>query len=214
MSSSLTLFMDTLWISPYVFSCFVALREKELSFEVRTIAMEKGEQRTRPYREESLTGRVPVLKHEDFYLAESSAIIEYLDDVFPETTVLPSEPQPRARARQVMAWIRSDLMAIREERSSTTIFYPQATPPLSEAGQMAWNKLLYIAERLIPKEPSFLFGTFSVADADLAFMLQRLLCNQQQVPPHIQAYVTRVWERPSVAEFVTHKRPAYVPYIY
>ena len=37
--------------------------------------------------------------------------------------MLPAAPRDRARARQIMAWIRSDLMPIREERATHTFFY-------------------------------------------------------------------------------------------
>ena len=43
---------------------------------------------------------------------------------FPAPThppLLPALPQPRARARQLLAWIRSDLMPIREERATHTM---------------------------------------------------------------------------------------------
>ena len=43
-----------------------------------------------------------------------------------------------------MAWVRSDLMPIREERSTTTMFYERATKPLSPAAQeeqAAWEAI-------------------------------------------------------------------------
>jgi len=46
---------------------------------------------------------------------------------------LPASPRDRARARQIMAWIRSDLMSIREERATHTFFYKHPVQPLSPA---------------------------------------------------------------------------------
>ena len=212
-SKTLTLFADTFWISPYVFSCFVALREKGLDFSVEPVALQSKEQHAPEYRDRTLTGRVPALRHGDFWLAESQAIVEYLDDAFPDAPrVLPRELEARARARQILAWLRSDLMPIREERSTTTMFYERATIPLSTAGEAAAARLVRVADLLVPAGAGSLFGAWSQADSDLAFMLHRLLLNGHALPAKVRAYAEREWQRPSVREFVTHERAAYVPY--
>ena len=212
-SKTLTLFADTFWISPYVFSCFVTLREKGLDFSVDPVALQSKEQEVPAFRDGTLTGRVPALRHGDFWLAESQAIIEYLEDAFPDTPrVLPRGARERARARQILSWLRSDLMPIREERSTATMFYERAAVPLSAAGDTAAAKLLRVADLLVPEGSGSLFGAWSQADSDLAFMLHRLLLNGHEVPAKIRAYAEREWQRPSVQEFVTRERAPYVPY--
>jgi len=215
MAASLTLYGDSFWISPYVFSCFVALREKGLSFTIEEVSLAAGEQRATGYRERAFTGKVPALRHGDFWLTESSAIDEYLDDVFAPPaypTLLPTDPMARARARQVMAWHRSDLMALREERPTTTMFYAKATARLSPAGEAAAASLLHVADILVPATAPHLFGAWSIADADLTFMLHRLLLNDHAVPARIAEYARAQWQRPSIQEWVTHERRPYVPY--
>ncbi len=212
-STPLTLFADTFWISPYVFSCFVTLREKGLDFSVEPVALESKAQNAPAYRDRTVTGRVPALRHGDFWLAESQAIVEYLDDAFPDAPrALPRDLQARARARQILAWLRSDLMPIREERSTVTMFYERAALPLSAAGDAAAERLLRVADLLVPAGAGSLFGAWSQADSDLAFMLHRLILNGHEVPAKIRAYAEREWQRPSVQEFVSHERAAYVPY--
>jgi glutathione S-transferase len=62
--------------------------------------------------------------HDGFGLAESSAMVEYLDEVFPSPPVLPPSAKERARCRQIMSWLRSDETApIREERATSTMFF-------------------------------------------------------------------------------------------
>lgn len=213
--TTLTLYGEPFWASPYVFSCFVTLREKGLPFTVVPVELATSEHRRAPYYDRAFTGKVPALAHGDFWLTESSAIIEYLEETFPaphHPAVLPTSPGPRARARQVMAWIRSDLMALREERPTTTMFYEPATAPLSPAGTAAAEALLHVATALIPARGGPLFGTWSIADADLTFMLHRLILNGQPVPPAIRAYADAQWQRPSVQEFVTHQREPFRAY--
>jgi glutathione S-transferase len=212
-SNPLTLFGDAFWISPYVFTCYVALKEKGLAFDYEEVALHKNAQQQPAFRDGSLTGRVPALKHGDFWLAESSAIAEYVDETFPEATALfPKDPKARARARQIMAWIRSDLMPIREERSTATMFYEHTTTPLSPAGEKAAEKLLRVAHALIPATGDHLFGAWSIADSDFAFMLHRLILNGHPMTSRTRAWAETQWQRPSVQEFVAHKRPPYVHY--
>lgn len=212
-SKTLTLFADTFWISPYVFSCFVTMREKGLDFSVEPVALQSKGQDDPAYRDVTLTGRVPALRHGDFWLAESQAILEYLDDAFPDAQrALPQGVKERARARQILAWLRSDLLPIREERSTVTMFYERATAPLSGAGNAAAAKLLRVADLLVPEGSGSLFGAWSQADSDLAFMLHRLLLNGHEVPAKVRAYAEREWQRPSVQEFVKRERAPYEPY--
>ncbi|GAC1351630.1 MAG: hypothetical protein NVS3B20_13950 [Polyangiales bacterium] len=140
---SLNLHGDEFWISPYVFSCFVALREKGLPFEYREVSLGAGAQLQPRFRDASVTARVPALEHDDFWLAESSAIVEYVEESFPGPKLLPKDSRDRARARQLMSWLRSDLMPLREQRPTHTMFYQHAkTPRVPRQGQFDgsnWN---------------------------------------------------------------------------
>ncbi|MBI2895628.1 MAG: glutathione transferase [Deltaproteobacteria bacterium] len=208
-SPPLVLYADASWVSPYVFSCFVALHEKGLPFEARTIDLDEGRHLEPPYRDRSLTAKVPALEHGDFWLTESSAIVEYLEDSFPlPIRVLPEAPRERARARQVMSWLRTDLLPLRRERPTRSMFFERATEPLSEEATKAAEKLVRVAEALIPLERTSLFPTFTVADADLAFCLHRLILNGHDVPTRVAAFAAAQWRRPSVRAFVERQRPA------
>lgn len=207
-----------MWTSPYVLSCFVGLTEKVLRFEVKTLELNRGAQRASSYVDVSFTARVPTLVDGDFSLSESSAIIEYLDDKWPapdHRALLPRGVQARARARQIMAWVRSDLMPIREERSAECVFYPQdqlpPLEPLSAACRVAVQRLIDFAERIVPKDGGHLFGEWCIADTDLAMMLQRLVKTREPVPEQLRQFAEREWERPSVQAFVNVVRPAYEP---
>lgn len=209
----LTLWVDAFWISPYAFSSFVALEEKRLDYDVQEVAMHKAESRAPEYARRSLTARVPMLRHRDFHLSESSAIAEYLEDAFPGTPRLfPEDVQQRARARQVMAWVRSDLMPIREERSTNSIFYEPATEPLTPKALGSAAKLLTAADALLAPGATSLFGKFSIADADLTLMLQRLGKSGHPLGDKVQRFVDAVWARPSVRKFVDRKRATFIPY--
>jgi glutathione S-transferase len=203
----LLLYVDAQFASPYAMSAFVALNEKQLHFELKTVDLSSNANREASYAATSLTRRVPTLVHDGFALSESSAITEYLDAVFEGVPLYPTEVQTRARARQVQAWLRSDLMPIRQERSTEVVFYGAKKPPLSLEAQAAAEKLFSVAEALVPPDTENLFGQWSIADADLAVMLNRLVLNGDEVPERLASYARRQWQRPSVQRWVTQKRP-------
>lgn len=205
---SLRLYVDAQFTSPYALSVFVTLLEKGLAFETVTLDLDTAQNRAAEFAQLSLTQRVPTLVQSDFALSESSAISEYLDEAYPETTVYPTEPKQRARARQVQAWLRSDLQAIRQERSTLVVFYGQKRPPLSPAGEAAARKLISAAQALLAGNAQYLFGAWSIADVDLAVMLNRLILNGDKVPSELVAYAQRQWQRPSVQAWVNLQRPA------
>lgn len=203
----LRLYVDSQFTSPYALSCFVALREKGIEFEMSTLNLATLENQTSDYARLSLTQRVPTLVHGDFALSESSAITEYLEDVFPQTSVYPQPPQQRAAARQIQAWLRSDLLPIRQERSTLVIFYGQKYGPLSASAESAKQKLLDVAQSLLTDSPNYIFGEWSIADVDLALMLNRLILNGDAVPAQLEDYAQRQWQRPTVQEWIKLQRP-------
>jgi glutathione S-transferase len=212
MTMAITLYTDGFYISPYAFSAFVALEEKGLGYRMVKVPLNERAHRRPEYLERAVTGRVPALDHDGFHLAESSAIVEYLEDVFPTPRVLPADAKARARARMVMAWIRSDLMPIREERSTYTIWYEPATKPLSPEGQAAAARLVDAAVRLVPDGATALFGDWCVADSDLALMLQRLASSGYELPAKLRRFIDTEWSRPSVQKWNALPRDPYVPY--
>ncbi|WP_439865009.1 glutathione transferase [Pseudomonas antarctica] len=205
---SLRLYVDAQFTSPYALAAFVTLREKGLAFDTLTVDLDTAQHQTPAFAQLSLTRRVPTLVDGDFALSESSAICEYLEQVYPDTPVYPADPKQRARARQVQAWLRSDLLPIRQERSTLVVFYGQSMPPLSPVAQAAANTLINAAQVLLAGNPAYLFGQWSIADVDLAVMLNRLILNGDSVPAELVDYAQRQWQRPAVQEWVNQRRPA------
>src|SRR5262245_14186261 len=155
-------------------------------------------------------GTAPLRQHGDFWLAESRAIGEYLEELIPEPRMLPPDLRDRARARQLMTWMRNDHEALRQERPAERITYPSPDPlpPLSPRAERAAGDLLRVAERLGAGPTGCLFGgRFGAVDVDLAFALMRLVATGTPMPEPTRAYADAVWHRPSVREYVEHSRP-------
>jgi glutathione S-transferase len=206
---AITLYGERKWYSPYFFTPFVGLKEKGIPFEVKELDLGKKETFEPGYLSQSLTGKVPAMEHDGYWLAESMAIAEYIAETFPfpkYPRIFPEDLKERGRARQLMMWIRSDLMPLREERSTETMFYGRAERPLSPAAQAAADALLRVVDAVLPEGKTQLFSNWSIADADMAFCLQRLGLNGYALPKRLQAFVDAQWARPSIQAFVTHPR--------
>jgi len=202
------LYVDSRFLSPYAMSAFVGLEEKEIPFELHTVDLKAGVNRADSFTNLSLTQRVPTLVQGGFSLSESSAITEYLDDAFPGPLLYPQELRAKARARQIQAWLRSDLMALRKERPTEVLFHGPIDEPLSETANEAAQKLIRVATALLAHGGGNLLFAWSIADADLALMLNRLVMNDDPVPARLVEYAQLQWERPSIQAWVKKPRTA------
>ena len=101
----LRLYVESQFASPYAMSAFVALHEKGLTFKLATIDFGTHENRRPEFAAMSLTRRIPTLVHDGFALSESSAIAEYVNEVFPGPSLYPADSRERAGARQIQTWL-------------------------------------------------------------------------------------------------------------
>jgi glutathione S-transferase len=206
------LYVDANFASPYALVAFVSLLEKGVAFDIEPVDLAARAQQEPKFAGTSITRRVPTLVHEDFALSESSAICEYIDESFPGVRLYPDDRRARARARQVQAWLRSDLMPIREERPTFVVFNGATRPALSADARGAAEKLFSAALCLLDGRTDNLFGAWSIADVDLAMMLQRLVVLGDPVPQRLIDYAKLQWSRPTVQQWVHRARPPLVGY--
>src|SRR5262249_21684148 len=94
------------WRSSASFRVRIALAHKELAYEYVAVNIIKdgGEQNRDDYRAKNPMTQVPTLEVLDgarsVYLAQSVAILEYLEETVPARPLLPKDAMHRARARQ------------------------------------------------------------------------------------------------------------------
>ena len=84
---------------PFCQKVRVVLAEKDLEFERIFVDLRKGDQKTLEFRRLNPYGKVPVLVDEDEVIYESTIIIEYLEDEYPNPLLLPEDSGARARVR-------------------------------------------------------------------------------------------------------------------
>jgi glutathione S-transferase len=205
--AELTLFAESEWVSPWVFHAMVALEEKRLPYRLEVLPLPIPPDKKKKLADKAILGKVPVLVHDDVWITESLAISEYLAERFPapqHPRIFPADLVERARARQVMSWLRTSLMALREERPTSTVFGRPTKNPLSEKAKADADELVRIAGHFITPGKTTMFDNWCVADADLTLMLMRLVHSEDPVPTHIVEYVLAQWQRSSVRKFLSH----------
>ena len=89
----------------------IALNLKGLAYELLPVhlARDGGEQHSPEFREVNPQELVPVLRHGQRRIAQSVAILEYLDEMWPQPPLLPATARERARARALALLVACDI---------------------------------------------------------------------------------------------------------
>ncbi len=87
----------------------VALAEKGLAFDGEVLDLQRGDQHRPDYAKLNPNEVVPTLVHDGKVVIESTLILEYLDEAFPEPPLMPVDPFARAQARLFMKKIDDGL---------------------------------------------------------------------------------------------------------
>jgi maleylpyruvate isomerase len=103
----------TYWRSSSSYRVRIALNHKGLRYESVAVQLTRGEQRESAHRQRSPMGTVPVLEvdHDGrtYFLSQSVAIVEYLEDRWPVPPLFPSSPIERAAVRTLVETINSGI---------------------------------------------------------------------------------------------------------
>jgi maleylacetoacetate isomerase len=102
--------------SSAAFRVRIALNLKHLQYETAPIHLRRNDQSKPEYRGVNPQGLVPVLEESGQTLIQSLAIIEYLDEVYPDPPLLPKDPADRARVRALADIVACDIHPINNLR--------------------------------------------------------------------------------------------------
>src|SRR5437016_6353279 len=87
----------------------IALNLKRLDYDNVAVHLTKGEQHAQSYRVVNAQALVPTLVDERGTFTQSLAIIEYLDERYPDPPLLPASAESRARVRSMALTIACDI---------------------------------------------------------------------------------------------------------
>lgn len=203
-------------VSPFVRKVLVVAAEKGIALEHRPINPTTSDDpqflAASPFR------KIPAFMDGDFSVADSTAIITYLEAKFPQNPVIPTDARQRATA----IWY---------EEMADTIFFPagqkiffnRVVLPkfLNRAGDLAaadeaqataLPPVYAYLEKMVPASGFLVGGALSIADIAITSMLVNMhLCSagvDAARYPKLAAYYARISARPSFAALIEANRQA------
>jgi len=102
--------------SSAAFRVRIALNLKKLDYETAAVHLRRNDQTRPDYLRVNPQGLVPTLKDGDRTLIQSLAIIEYLDETYPDPPLLPRPRADRARVRALAEIVACDIHPINNLR--------------------------------------------------------------------------------------------------
>lgn len=197
-------------LSPFVRKVLAFAAEKGIELDTKPVGIGDPDPE---FRAASPFGKMPALADGDFRLADSSAIVHYLDALHPEPVMIPADPEERGRT----IWFEEFADGILAG-CGVKMFFNRIVAPrfLKRAGDEAaaaaaerdeLPPILDYLETVVPGGDGFLVGHgLTLADIAVASPfanLGHLGCDlDRERHPRTCAYVERMLARPSFASWV------------
>ncbi len=191
------------------FRCLWALAEAELEHDFISLELngtDSNGAKSEEYLKLNPQGKVPSLKHGDFVLTESAAILNYVDAIS-QKSFIPSEPKLRAKYDELAFFVLSEL----EQPLWTTGKHKFAIPQehrveqVLETAKWEFEKALNAFSKLVSIENFVLGDSFSFADILVAQTFNWAQRFDFDVPPEYLNYRDKMYAREaaikSIAKF-------------
>jgi glutathione S-transferase len=157
----------------------------------------------------SPAGQVPILVDttDGFAVWDTLAIVEALNDRFPQAGIWPRDAKARARARSIVCEMHAGFAPLRQNCPMNI------EAKLPEVGQRVWAEKPEVrrnlqrieaawADALATSGGPYLFGAFSAADAYYAPVCMRIATYGLPIAAAHAAYVERIRATPGIAAWI------------
>jgi maleylpyruvate isomerase len=158
--------LHTYWRSSSAYRVRIALALKGVAYEPCFVHLLRGggAQHQPDFRAKNPLGQIPVLELDEpggpLFLTQSVAIIEYLEERFPEPPLLPREPLARARVRELTELINSGIQPF--QNLSTTAYLAEVAPGVDK--QRWYERFIGKGLATLESRASRVSGRFLVGD--------------------------------------------------
>lgn len=125
--------LSTYWRSSCSFRVRIALGYKKLAYESVCVNIVDGDQKKPDYLAQNPIGHVPTLTIDGVRYVESVAIMELLEELYPDPPLLPKSPHDRARVRGLVETINAGIQPLQ----NLTVLASVGTEPEKRT---AWMK--------------------------------------------------------------------------
>ncbi|MDP9055975.1 MAG: glutathione S-transferase family protein [Pseudomonadota bacterium] len=190
-------------LSPFVRKVCIVAAEKGIAWELKLTSPGSSDP---DFVAASPFGKIPAIRDGDFTLADSSAIVAYLEAKHPAPPVLPADPQARGKA----VWFDEFADTILSASGLKVLFHRLVGPiilkiggneAIAAQGEAELPALYSYLEGVCPADAWLAGAEFGLADIAVASVLRTMAYVDQFPPPDrypaITAWYARVRERPA-----------------
>ena len=199
-------------LSPYARKVLAFAAEKGIELELRPTGAAPG-QPSEEFLEASPFRKMPAFRHGDYTLADSSAIIHYLEAKHPEPPLIPANPKLRGKVVWFEEFADTILVSCGAKIFFNLIVAPKflGRPGDAEAARQAeindLPPVLDYLEKVAPAGDGYLVGDrLTLADIAVASPFANFRHTNTRVDPEryprTVAYVDRILARPSLAPWI------------
>ena len=204
-------------LSPFVRKVHVFAAEKGIEI---TEGSSRGPEPPAEFLAASPFRKIPAMRHGDFDLADSSAIVAYMEKLHPEPALIPSE----ARAHAKTIWFEEVADTILGP-ATIAVFFNRVLarrfgrePDFAAADRAETEQLppaFAYLETAIPASGFLAADRFTLADIAVASFFVNLsyvdIAPDPKTQPRLAAYVAGILERPSFQRLMEADRKALAP---
>lgn len=197
-------------LSPYVRKVLAYADEKGIELDLQPTGFPNP---SPEYAEASPFKKMPALRDGDYTLADSTAIIHYLEAKYPDPALIPAEPRARGKVIWFDEFSDTILTACGAKMFFNRIVAPRfiGRPGDLEAADTAEREelppILDYLERVVPDAGGYLVGeSLTLADIAVASPFANLAHLNCEIDParhgRVRAYVDSILSRPSFAPWI------------
>lgn len=198
---SRTLYIGDRWLSSWSLRPYLALAHAGLDFDCVEIALDRPDTAAQIARV-SPSGRVPVLHDGARVIWDSLAICEYAAELAPAASLWPADPGARAHARAVACEMHAGFAALRRDLPHSLGGPLPGAPGLTAESEADVQRILAIWDACRAAVPDgagpFLFGSFSIADAMYAPVVNRFAAYGVSLEGTAAAYAAAIAALPAM----------------
>lgn len=195
--------------TPNGWKASITLEEMEVPYEVRPIALSKGEQKEDWYLKINPNGRIPaIVDHDagDFAVFESGAIMLYLAEKTGK--LMPQDPKGKSLVTQ---WLMFQMGGIGPMMGQANVFYryaPEKIPYAIERYQREVRRLFEVLNGQLATQ-DYLAGDYSIADIANFSWVRGYEWSGSSIDglDHLKRWLDVIAERPAVQRGLAVPKP-------
>lgn len=201
------------WRSTTSFRVRAALNLKAVAYDIIPVNLVEGEQRGDAYTSINPGMGVPALElYDGRIITQSMALLDYIEDAWPEPALLPSEPVKRAQVRAAAAQIALDIHPVNNLK---VLAYLKGPLGHSQEEAVVWmnhwmNEGFRAFQALITDSGPYCFGA-NLTQADLCLVGQMINARRWECDlsafPRLVEIDTRCREIPAIRNALPEAQP-------